>query len=89
MVVQGGFAWHDRVLPSLSAVARAITGTKWNGHRFFGLRKTELAKVEKLGAEHDEADPSGIKVGEAGTKRFVPAEGRARARRAHIGAATP
>lgn len=24
---------------SLSAVARAITGTRWNGHRFFGLRK--------------------------------------------------
>ena len=39
-VVADGFAWNDRVLPSLSAAAKAITGTKWNGNRFFGLRKS-------------------------------------------------
>ena len=39
MVVEGGFAWQDQVLPSLSATAKAITGTTWNGNRFFGLRK--------------------------------------------------
>jgi hypothetical protein len=32
----GGFAWQDRTDPSISAVARAITGTSWNG-RLFGL----------------------------------------------------
>lgn len=37
-VVEGGFRWRDQTLPSLSKVARAITGTKWNGPRFFGLR---------------------------------------------------
>ena len=35
-----GFRWDDRVYPSLSAVARAATGTRWNGPRFFGLRDT-------------------------------------------------
>jgi hypothetical protein len=37
-VVPGGFLWQDGTYPSLSAIARAITGTAWNGPRFFGLR---------------------------------------------------
>ena len=36
-VVGEGYSWRDRTYPSLSAVALAITGTKWNGRRFFGL----------------------------------------------------
>ena len=38
MVVQGGFAWEGRTYDSLSKIAHSITGTKWNGPRFFGLR---------------------------------------------------
>ena len=34
----GGFDWRGRRYASLSAVARAITGTRWNGPLFFGLR---------------------------------------------------
>ncbi len=37
-VVEGGYAWADTTYRSLSEVARAITGTRWNGPRFFGLR---------------------------------------------------
>ncbi|GJD42074.1 DUF2924 domain-containing protein [Methylobacterium bullatum] len=37
-VVTGGFAWKEATYASLSEVARAITGTRWNGPRFFGLR---------------------------------------------------
>ena len=33
-----GFFWEEKSYPSLSAVARAATGTRWNGPRFFGLR---------------------------------------------------
>jgi hypothetical protein len=33
-----GFAWNGQSFRSLSEVARAITGTRWNGPRFFGLR---------------------------------------------------
>ena len=36
-VVEGGFAWRGQVYPSLSATARAITGARWSGPRFFGL----------------------------------------------------
>ena len=34
-----GFAWNGTSYRSLSEVARAITGTRWNGPRFFGLRE--------------------------------------------------
>ena len=36
-VVHGGFAYQGRRYRSLSAIASAITGTHWNGRRFFGL----------------------------------------------------
>jgi hypothetical protein len=38
MVVAEGFAWNGKIYPSLSKVAFAITGSRWNGPRFFGLR---------------------------------------------------
>jgi hypothetical protein len=37
-VVEGGFRFDGRKYKSLSAAATAITGAKWNGPRFFGLR---------------------------------------------------
>jgi Protein of unknown function (DUF2924) len=39
MVVEDGFAWNGRTFGSLSRIAKAMTGTNWNGHRFFGLRQ--------------------------------------------------
>ena len=37
-VLQNGFAWKGKNYPSLSKIALAITSTRWNGPRFFGLR---------------------------------------------------
>jgi len=37
-VLTDGFAWNGKSYSSLSQVAFAITGTRWNGPRFFGLR---------------------------------------------------
>jgi hypothetical protein len=37
-VLAEGFAWNGAIYQSLSKVAFAITGTRWNGPRFFGLR---------------------------------------------------
>jgi hypothetical protein len=37
-VIENGFAWKGKTYPSLSKIALAITGTRWNGPRFFGLR---------------------------------------------------
>ena len=38
-VLHDGFDYDGQVYRSLSAVAKAITGTKWNGHAFFGLKQ--------------------------------------------------
>ena len=37
-VLEKGYAWEGRVYRSLTPIATAITGTKWSGPRFFGLR---------------------------------------------------
>jgi hypothetical protein len=37
-MLEKGFAWKGKTYPSLSKIALAITGTRWNGPRFFGLR---------------------------------------------------
>ena len=47
MVMSDGFAWKGQTYASLSKVAFAITGTKWNGPRFFGLR----GKADSLAME--------------------------------------
>ena len=36
-VVPGGYVWREATYASLSTIARAITGTTWNGPRFFGF----------------------------------------------------
>ena len=37
-VVENGFLWNGERYASLSPIARAITGARWSGPRFFGLR---------------------------------------------------
>ena len=37
-VTADGFEWQGRPYKSLSAIARAITGARWNGWTFFGLK---------------------------------------------------
>jgi hypothetical protein len=40
VVLADGFAWNGETYPSLSKLAFAITGARWNGPKFFGLRDT-------------------------------------------------
>lgn len=51
-VVNGGFAWNETTYRSLSEVARAITGTNWNGPRFFGLRDKTKPTRSAIAPEH-------------------------------------
>jgi hypothetical protein len=39
-VCDDGYEWQGRPYKSLSAIARAITGTRWNGWVFFGVRRS-------------------------------------------------
>jgi hypothetical protein len=47
MVLEDGFAWNGRTFGSLSKIAKAMTGTSWNGHRFFGLRQGKTAAAHE------------------------------------------
>jgi hypothetical protein len=46
VVLEGGFAYEGRTYTSLSEIASEITGTKWNGPRFFGLRRSSGQAAE-------------------------------------------
>jgi hypothetical protein len=39
MVLEEGFAWNGQKYDALSEIAFRITGTRWSGPRFFGLRR--------------------------------------------------
>jgi hypothetical protein len=47
MVLADGFAWNGQTYESLSKIAFAITGTRWNGPRFFGLRDKQVQSTSE------------------------------------------
>ena len=63
IVLDEGVSWNGKTYESLSKVALAITGTKWNGPRFFGLR-------DKVAADKDDRRKS------AADDRVVTGRGR-------------
>jgi len=46
MILEEGFAWNGQTFGSLSQIAKAMTRTNWNGHRFFGLRQGKTAPAD-------------------------------------------
>ncbi len=44
-VTTAGFLWQGAEYQSLSEIARRITGTRWNGPRFFGLREKDTSNA--------------------------------------------
>jgi len=46
-VASDGFDWQGATYPSLSAIARAITGTAWSGPRFFALAPANGAHARR------------------------------------------
>jgi len=46
-VLDNGFTYEGRAYPSLSEIAREITGTRWNGPKFFGLRLADRSSDEQ------------------------------------------
>jgi hypothetical protein len=43
-VTQKGYEYQGQTFTSLSAVATFITGTRWNGHVFFGLKEAKRVR---------------------------------------------
>lgn len=40
-VLENGYRWQGKTYRSLSPIAQMITGTKWSGPRFFGLKESK------------------------------------------------
>jgi hypothetical protein len=62
MIVADGFAYDGRTFASLSEIAMLITGTKWNGPKFFGLRPRKSAGANAsnaLGRRRESINASG------------------------------
>ena len=77
MVLQKGFAWNGKSYASLSQIAKAIAGTSWNGHRFFGLRPAHASvgadSVAAKTRRRSGADTRGDAALAAGAATFAPA----------------
>jgi hypothetical protein len=67
-IVPDGFLWADKTYSSLSVIAQAITGTKWNGPRFFGLRMAREPKPKEPEPPQDRAAPSKPKRGRSSVR---------------------
>jgi hypothetical protein len=65
-VVPDGYVWREKLYASLSTIARTVTGTSWNGPRFFGLR-LRSGRPEHAGATQTD-HPSGSPDVKAGTR---------------------
>jgi Protein of unknown function (DUF2924) len=53
MVLDEGFALDGRTYKSLSAVAKVITGTNWNGYAFFGIKRAARGNKAAAGSKRD------------------------------------
>jgi hypothetical protein len=58
VVLSDGFQWNGGTYASLSEVARLITGTRWNGPRFFGFRTQPKSGGQQSGST------AGLRTGE-------------------------
>ncbi len=79
VTVDGGFNFNGKLYKTLSAVANVITGTHWNGKKFFGLRKPECsthtaALSRRSSAKLNDSDV-GLQAQSAETHRSIVANG--------------
>ncbi|EKS41463.1 DUF2924 domain-containing protein [Afipia broomeae] len=67
MIQEQGFSYAGRDFTNLSEIARLITGTRWNGPRFFGLRRQQAdtgdgeAQAKPLRSARPKVDQSALK----------------------------
>ena len=69
IVVAEGYVWREATYVSLSIIARAITGTAWNGPRFFGLRIDNGTRVSPDAADASPGAPTWRHLGRASVTR--------------------
>jgi Protein of unknown function (DUF2924) len=77
-IVANGFVWREATYASLSTIARAITGTNWNGPRFFGLRIDKETTVSSDRADAPPASPNRRTPDQSASSKTRRAVGRGR-----------
>jgi hypothetical protein len=71
MVLDDGFAYEGRSYASLSEIAREITGTRWNGPKFFGLRSKNAIGSPNLDSQRASSPTGGDAPKRRGRPRLV------------------
>jgi hypothetical protein len=62
-VHEHGFEWDGKLHRSLSTIAKAITGTSWNGWTFFGVKRSKARDGrDAAGRFRSGAGPNGMKT---------------------------
>jgi hypothetical protein len=69
MILDMGFAWNGGTYRSLSQIAKAMTGTNWNGHRFFGLRRSGGQRMASATGEAERKRGWGPTAGKGAWRR--------------------
>jgi DUF2924 family protein len=70
-VAADGFEWQGTTYASLSAIARAITGTAWSGPRFFALRPNGASA-----RSNNKKSMRGSRDGSHGARALIPSRTR-------------
>jgi hypothetical protein len=52
-----GFEWNGHTFRSLSAIAKQITGTNWNGYAFFGIKRPSMTNKNAAGSRKTSDSP--------------------------------
>ncbi len=73
-VARDGFDWQDTIYPSLSAIARAITGTAWSGPRFFALAPRNGTSARGNNKRSVRGDRNGSQPARGSNKASLPLE---------------
>jgi hypothetical protein len=71
-VTADGFVWQEKTYSSLSTIAQQITGTNWNGPRFFGLRVPGAPEAQQAPADRVPANPKPPRRGRSSVRASQP-----------------
>ena len=69
MILEEGFAWNGQTYRSLSQIARVMTGTNWNGHRFFGLRQGKTVAADEASESRKRRGRAAVTAGRDATSQ--------------------
>jgi hypothetical protein len=82
MILDQGVTWNGETYSSPQQVAKAMTGTSWNGHRFFGLRTAGSDRSGMVPCRSGDCDAASLDAASVPIKDGGAALGRQPSRQA-------